>query len=818
MTKRALGFTAMLGLLLVAALGAAVLARGVRREIRRFHRPILAAAHEAVSDTPQVIVPRSAEFLEPKRLDAWRIIGPGGGGTFYNPAISPHDPNLVFASTDMTSCFVSENGGRTWRSFNLRTTCRFIFDPKLPNRVYAISIGLWRSDDRGHTWNLVYPDSTAEVRYANDEAEPSLLSTGGAMLVYWQYSLAVDPDDSDTLYAFREDGLEVSRDAGKTWKKLVSATSAQQIWVDPTSPRGNRTILARRGNRIGMWDGASYVERPIPGVGDVYGAASGIPSGGGKPVIYIASDYAVKDGHAVGGGIIATSDGGQTWRSLNDGILKLVAKGTFPNFTTIATSRNNAEVLYASFTHFIPPHDDKAYYGVLKTSDGGVTWTAVRQESSVIAANMHNDWTAARFGPDWADEPVSMAVDDNNPDLIYTGDLGRLHRSVDGGKNWYGVFSQSTGQGYTTTGLDVTTCYGIHFDPFDPKRMFISYTDIGLMRSEDGGESWLSATTKGVPNAWRANTYWMEFDPAVKGRVWAVMTRQHDLPRHRELRRYGSAPGGVVASVDGGMSWTALAGGLPPTLAPTHILLDPNSPVNSRVLYVTAFGKGIYKSTDGGQHWAAKNDGLPADPLTWRMALGSDGTLYVVTIRRSEDAKSGNDQDGWLFRSRNGAESWERVPLPEGVNGPDGITVDPRDPARLYVAAWARYTLYADRVNPPDGGVYLSVDGGQHWQNVLNGSRRIYDVTVDPRNSDLVYAAGFEPSAWRSVDRGKTWRRIGGFNFKDGHRVIPDPTDIDKIYITTFGNSVWHGPAAGDPSALEDIIGPPGVKFQTAEK
>jgi len=42
------------------------------------------------------------------------------GGAFYNPAISPHDSRLVFASTDMTQCFVSEDGGETWRQFNLR--------------------------------------------------------------------------------------------------------------------------------------------------------------------------------------------------------------------------------------------------------------------------------------------------------------------------------------------------------------------------------------------------------------------------------------------------------------------------------------------------------------------------------------------------------------------------------------------------------------------------------------------------------------------------------------------------------------------------
>jgi photosystem II stability/assembly factor-like uncharacterized protein len=254
-------------------------------------------------------------------------------------------------------------------------------------------------------------------------------------------------------------------------------------------------------------------------------------------------------------------------------------------------------------------------------------------------------------------------------------------------------------------------------------------------------------------------------------------------------------------------------------MAPTHILLDPKSPAEARVLYLTDFGRGIFKSTDGGQNWELKNAGLPeTDPLTWRMALGSDGTLYVVTIRRSQDGKYGNDQDGWLFRSRNGADSWERVPLPEGVNGPMGITVDPRDPARLYLSAWARYTLYGAGAVAPAGGVYLSTDGGRRWQNVLNGSPRIYDVTVDPRNSDLVYAGGFEASAWRSADRGKTWSRIGGFNFKDGHRVIPDPADPNKIYITTFGNSVWHGPAAGDSKAVEDIVAPPSLRFQTAWK
>jgi len=57
----------------------------------------------------------------------------------------------------------------------------------------------------------------------------------------------------------------------------------------------------------------------------------------------------------------------------------------------------------------------------------------------------------------------------------------------------------------------------------------------------------------------------------------------------------------------------------------------------------------------------------------------------------------------------------------------------------------------------------------------------------------VLYAAGFESSAWRSADRGEHWSRISGFNFKWAYRVIPDPVDRNKVYVSTFGGSLWHG-------------------------
>ncbi|HTV53299.1 MAG TPA: hypothetical protein VMI06_00115, partial [Terriglobia bacterium] len=106
------------------------------------------------------------------------------------------------------------------------------------------------------------------------------------------------------------------------------------------------------------------------------------------------------------------------------------------------------------------------------------------------------------------------------------------------------------------------------------------------------------------------------------------------------------------------------------------------------------------------------------------------------------------------------------------------------------------------------GGIYLSTDAGKSWRNVLSRDQHIYAVTIDPGSPHILYAAGFESSAWRSSDRGETWSRIKGFNFKWGQQVILDPENSGMIFIATYGGSVWYGPADGDPHAVEDIVTP----------
>ena len=105
-----------------------------------------------------LIVCLTAAFAE--RPGGFRVIGPGGGGAMFNPTISPHDPNTILISCDMSGSYITHDGGRSWRMFNLRGVVNFfVFDPVDPKTMYAHATGLWRSTDGGEHWESGLPQS-----------------------------------------------------------------------------------------------------------------------------------------------------------------------------------------------------------------------------------------------------------------------------------------------------------------------------------------------------------------------------------------------------------------------------------------------------------------------------------------------------------------------------------------------------------------------------------------------------------------------------------------------------------------------------------
>jgi hypothetical protein len=763
-----------------------------------------------------LLVAESPKYSAP-RFDAWQIIGPGGGGAQFNPTVSPVDPKLVMVSCDMTGGYISIDGGDSWRMFNLRGVVRFfVLDPLDSKIIYAATEGLYRSKDKGKTWELIYPRpaDVSKVLISGDHADEQIITRDGSRP--FMQALAVDPANSSVLYAVisneKKAKLYRSKDGAKSWEILGELPGAGRgIYIDPESAKAGRTVYVTGTDTVSVLVSGTLRHLKGPaGVNRFLDIAGGFPGGGKKPVFYAISGMNWRGGDTGAVGLFVSQDGGADWREVPVDFLSNAPKGAAKlELRAVGTSRNHPQTAYLSFrdhTQTLAPADRNL--GVAKSVDTGKTWQVVwRDTDTITAPNIQDPWINARYGPDWGENPFALGVSPVNPDVCFGTDFGRTMRTVNGGNTWQGVYAHGLEQGSsTTTGMDVITTNGIHFDPFDPDHWFVAFADLGLFESHQSGGVWKEATSRGIPREWENSAYWVAFDPEVKGRIWAVVGGVHDLPRPKMWRSRGvkNFRGGVVISDDGGRTWKASIEGMGQTAA-THILLDPKSPAIGRTLYVCGFGKGVFKSTDGGRHWALKNNGLEgSEPFAWRIIPDSNGHLYLLVVRRSEDGSIGTPLDGAIYRSSDGAEHWEKLALPSGTNAPNGLAVDPSDANRLYLAAWGRRAPEGDL----GGGIFVSADAGKTWKNGLDRDQHIFDVTVDARKPGVIYATGFESSVWKSVDRGESWTRLGGYNFKWGQRVFPDPKDSAKIYVCTFGGCIWHGPADGDPNAMEDIVTP----------
>lgn len=753
------------------------------------------------------------------RNDTWGYVGFGGGGAMFYPAVSPFNPDFAFVACDMTGSFVTYNAGKSWRMFNLRGPVRFFtFDPSDSNTVYANSLALFKSTDKGNTWSVLYPAASeiTAVISKGDHADEIVVTRDST--IRQVQAFAVDPADSKKLYAViainRNAGFYRSADAGNSWVKETDITNqARNIFVVPSSPVNNRTIyVATTGGILEKHEGKWIAHAPPAGVKKITTYSGGYDSTQQQFIVYAISGRSYFNPDAEKSGIYYTADGGKTWENRQAGLLQQQSPGAAePEWRTIATSAFNPATVYVSYNNF--KQRDTTCIGVAKSEDYGKTWSLVWRDrmykgGSAVSDNFTSGWLNYRFGPTWGENPFSIGVAPNHPDICYATDFGRTISTSDGGKTWQQVYSREEKDGWISRGLEVTTSYLVATDPFDSNHVFICNTDIGLMESIDGAHSWKSATqNNGVPPNWINSTYWLAFDPDVKGKIWAVMSANHDLPRPKMWRKNGVSnyKGGILESSDGGKNWIPVSAKIGEA-AFTHILIDPSSSKNARTLFACAFGKGVYKSVDGGISWQLKNNGIEGqEPFAWRIIRrDSDGVLFLVVSRRSENGEPGGD--GALYRSADGGEHWEKMILPEGTNGPTSVATDAGSPQRLILSAWGKVS--GGRFSPDTGGgIFISDDDGKTWKQVMQKDQHIHDISFDKRNSTY-YACGFNSSAYSSSDNGDTWKRIKGYNFKWGKRVEPDPVHPGMVYIITFGGGVWYGPSKGDDHATEDIVTP----------
>ena len=244
------------------------------------------------------------------------------------------------------------------------------------------------------------------------------------------------------------------------------------------------------------------------------------------------------------------------------------------------------------------------------------------------------------------------------------------------------------------------------------------------------------------------------------------------------------------------------------TARPLLLYLDESSPAGNRTLYVAAYGKGVFKSIDDGKTWELRNHGIEGSKAAFELTMLPDGTLFLITSPTPQHQNGEEGREvfmGAVYKSIDGAATWQRLDLVEMTGFPNGLEYDPKNPKRLYLGSWADITL-SDLIGSRiagatggnetfdlDGGIIMSEDGGMTWTRIFDKDQYVYDVTVDPGHQGRIFCNTFCQGAYRSDDYGKTWKKLKGYDFHWGHRVIIDQHDPEKVYLTTFGSSVWHG-------------------------
>ena len=122
--------------------------------------------------------------------------------------------------------------------------------------------------------------------------------------------------------------------------------------------------------------------------------------------------------------------------------------------------------------------------GVAKTTNSGADWQLVWKEVDPARQRMFTT-TGSRntSASGWGENPLNITVADQDPNLSYGTDLGRTMRTTDGGAylDWDCTHEESATRGWTTVGSRRHHKLRHTLRPFDFKRRFITYTDIGCI-------------------------------------------------------------------------------------------------------------------------------------------------------------------------------------------------------------------------------------------------------------------------------------------------------------------------------------------------
>ena len=604
----------------------------------------------------------------------------------------------------------------------------------------SIGRGVYKSTDAGQTWTFMGLRDVGQI---------------GAMRVH--------PSNADVIYVsatgnpFKpnsERGIFRSRDGGRNWQRVLyvsDSTGGADVELQPGNPDVVFAVMSR-------------IER--------------------KPWTIISG--------AREGGIYKSTDGGETWARLTNGLPnELIGKG---NIGVTAANPSRLYLLYEA----------KPGGGLYRSDDAGATWALVNSTPAIVQRPFYY---------------TTLAADPTNADVVYVGAEG-FWKSTDAGKTLR-TFPVPHGDNHE-----------MWVNPRDANVM-IQSNDGGANVSVNGGRTWSTQYNQPtaeiyqvyVDNQFPYRLYGAQQDnttiivpslPLNSGQAeeWRVGPGCETGP----IMPHPTNPDTVYGSCKGQYSrmslrtgqekqyWVgaqSLYGNVPADLTFRFQRVSPMevSPWDARTIYYGS--QFVHRTRDEGVTWDRISPDLTAnDPKLFHAVSGEPitrdmtgeevyPTLYSIRespVRRGVIWTGAND--GPFHVSRDNGATWTNVTPPDLPKGGRVAQIEPSP----HSAGAAYYAVHRYLLGDFQPYLYKTNDFGRSWKRLTTGSNGIPSdvptrvVREDPDRAGLLYA-GTEFGMYVSFDDGTHWQP---FNFNLPVVPINDVKVHRKdLVVATQGRAFW---------------------------
>ena len=697
----------------------------------------------------------------------WRNIGPFRGGRANAVTGVTKQPNVFYAGYTGGGVWKTEDAGLTWRnisdgSFKTGSIGDIAVSQSDPNVIFvgtgehavrgvmtSFGDGVYKSTDAGKTWKNM---GLQKSRHISD--------------------VIIHPQNPDIIYVAAqgtvhgpnsERGVYRSTDGGQNWKKILfinDSTGISSLAMDPNNPR----ILFAAG----------WQHQRLPWT---------VVSGG------------------KGCGIWKTTDGGETWNKVNNGLPAAMGK------IGVSVSKANSNRIYAIV------EAEKSKAGLYRSDDAGKTWALQSTNNDISSRSWYY---------------MKVFADTKNEDVVYVLNAP-LMKSIDGGKTFSSI---RVGHGDT---------HDLWINPDDPLNIALA-DDGGAEISSNAGRSWSTLNNQPTAQFYRVNVdhrfpYWVyggqqdntsvmiasrTNGQGITEKDWQVGPGCESAyiafdPENPQLI-YGGCYQGYIEVLDTRTNETKDVQAYPSL----NLAIEPKkmkyrfnwnapivtSPHDPNTIYHAA--NVLLRTTNGGISWdvispdLTRNDtskqGPGGGPLTNEGAGGENyNTIYYVIESSLEKGVIWTGSDcGLVHITKDGGKTWKNVTpkgLPECLI--NSIETSPHEKGTAYVSA-TRY-----KFNDYGAYAFKTTDYGETWTKINNGVQPddfIRVIREDKKVKGLLYA-GAERAFYISDDGGAKWKKTQ-LNLP----VVP-VTDLilynNDMIASTAGRGFW---ILDDVSAIQQGI------------